>query len=437
MVAMDVNVFVSSTCRDMKADCRPAVLGAIRFADDILRAFNAGSAAAVAMEDWDAGYEPTLQLCLEKIRTDSTHYVGIIGYLHGFVPGDASPDGISITEAEWRHALKYRGRSCVAMFVPEQTSPIAEELRRRAEQLQTGAELRAQEDFHSRILTEGAAQSFTDVADLSGRVLRKVALWAEGGLRAAARAAASPRRPGSSDLIELGRRAQLEKFLDIFQRLSLPGGRRAEAFLVHGPHGFGHLELMARLVRAVEDKAFAQPRLFAVSAAALWRENGPAAILHALSREIRADWKPTQVPELAAELLGLLDDQDVILQVSGLEGYLGGPAGFLAEFWRPLVSALTGSVPNRLICLAAVETGHETLEESFPGGNLAGEERSEGSPVVLPRLGPFTDEDLSVWLRTRLPSVRADSLSQRLMAATRGIPHALYAVLPDRALWEQ
>jgi hypothetical protein len=436
---MDVKVFVSSTYRDMAADCRPAVVDAIVFADDVLRDSKVGTAKPINMEHWGASYLPALELCLAKIRNESTHYVGIIGYLRGFVPDNAGPEGVSITEAEWQYALKRLRRNCIAMFVPEQTSAIARKLRRRAKGSQTDAELEAQEAFHGRILSEGVAQLFTDPVNLGLRVQRQVTIWGQGGLRATARETTSPMRPGSADLTELGRRAQLNKFLEVFEGLSLPSGRRAEAFLIYGPPGFGHLELMARLVRAAEAEAEAcrQPRHIAVSAGALWRENGPTAILRALSREIRAGWKPTEVPELAAELQGLLDEQDVILQVSGLQGYPAGVPGFLDGFWRPLVSALTASVPNRLVCLAAVETEDNPLEESLPEASPAGGERSADSPVVLPGLGPFTDEELWAWLRTRLPAARADSLTRRLMAATKGRPPTLYEVLADPALWEK
>jgi hypothetical protein len=435
---MDVNVFVSSTSRDLGADCRPAVLGAIRTADDILKAFEAGRAAAVAMEDWDAEYEPPLQVSLEKIRVDSTHYVGILGYLRGFVPGGAGEGAISITEAEWNHALKYRGRSCIAMFVPKDHSPFAEELQKRA-QCQTAAQFKAQMKFHEKILREGTAQQFVDIADLDRRVIRKVVIWAKSGLREVARAsqvtkdAAGPlRRPGSSDLAQLGRREQLARFVDALQEME-----KAAVFLVYGPRGFGHLELMARLVREVEANAFVQPRCYVVSAGALWRDSGPAALLHAVGREIRPGWEPSHTSVLAKELLDLLEDQDVILQISGLEAHAGGLPAFLADLWNPLAGALPAGVPNRLICLAAVVAEDEKLDLSLSGDDATAGQNRPAGPIILPRLRPFTEQELSFWLKSRLPGPKANALSLRLMTATDGIPQALYAVLADAALWEQ
>jgi len=441
---MNVNVFVSSTSRDMAQDCRRSVIRAIGTADDILKVFKAGHAKAVNMEDWDADYEGALQVCLDKIRVDSTHYLGIFGYLRGFIPKDTGGGSVSITEAEWKHAVEHRGRSCMAVFVPKDHSLIAQELQQRAAALQTADELEAQMTFHAKVLREGTAQQFDDITDLNGRVMRKVVLWAKRGLREAARAsqvtsdaAVSPRIPASSDLIQLGRREQLTVFLDSLERFSPLGMKNAGLFLVYGPRGFGHLELMGRLVREVEDNAYVQPRCFVVSAGALWRENGQTAILHALGGEIRSGWEPAQLSELAKKLLDLLRDQDVILQISGLEGYVDGPSAFLNEFWSPLIDTLPKSVPNRLICISSVETKAETLDMPTSGADPAGEQHCPTQPIVLPRLRPFTEPELSFWLRSRLAPSNANLLSQRLMAATEGIPHALYAILADRALWVQ
>lgn len=440
--SMNVNVFVSSTCGDMAHDCRRSVLRAISTADDILKVFNAGRAAAVAMEDWDADYETARELCLEKIRVDSTHYVGIIGYLRGSLSYEAGKRGVSITEAEWRHAIEYRGRSCMAMFVPKDHSPLAQELQQRAAALQSAAELEAQLTFQARVLREGVAQQFEDIGDLNGRVIRKVMFWAKKGLRQAARASQVTRGatglpwiPGSSDLIKLGRREHLTVFQDSLERFSPSGMKNAGVFLVYGPHGFGHLELMGKVVRELE-KAFAQPRCYVISAGALWRENSHTAILRTLGREIRPGWEPAQIPDLAQELLNLLRDQDVILQISGLEGYIGGLSAFLAEFWSPLVDALPEGTPNRLICLAAVQTDDETLDVPLPDADSAGGPHCPARPIVLPRLGPFTERELLSWLRSRLEAPEAIRLSQRLIEATEGIPPALYAILIDPASWD-
>jgi hypothetical protein len=79
----------------------------------------------------------------------------------------------------------------------------------------------------------------------------------------------------------------------------------------------------------------------------------------------------------------------------------------------------------------------QTVDMSVPGSDLEGDQYFAIRPVILPRLRRFTEPELSFWLSSRLPAPKANLLSQRLMATTEGIPHALYAILADHALWEQ
>jgi Domain of unknown function (DUF4062)/inactive STAND len=429
---MKVNVFVSSTCRDMADDCRPAVMQAIEIADDILRD-DGGRAFAVVMENWDADWEPALQLCLKKIREHSTHYLGLLGYLRGFVPPE-SQENASITEAELKCAAGHCGPGHMAIFVPKDHSPIALELQRRAAELQSDAELTAQLAFLAQVLHDGVAQQFENVADLNGRVIRKVVLWARGGIRETARAArpdtgTSPRGvPRASDIIQLGRRDQVSAFVDAIQPLSLASAKKAAAFVIYGPYGFGHVELMTRLAKEVADSAHTQPRHCVISAAAIWRENSCSGVMDAIAREVFAGWRPADAADFAAGLTRVLADRDIVLQVSGLEGYPGGLKGFLTEFWLPLAAEVAGNTPHRLICLAAAESEDLTL----PGS---------GSPYdeyvrVLPPLGPFDETEVSFWLKAWLKPSDADNWTAKLMARTQGMPHALYAVLADPALWE-
>jgi hypothetical protein len=439
---MDVNVFVSSTCRDMWEDCRPAAKQAICTADEILKIFESGRAAPIEMEDWDTNLEPPSDVCRRKITEESTHYVGILGFLRGWVPPEEKESGKSITELELLHALDHCGPSCMAVFLPKDHSPIAKELQRRATELQTAAEADAQLSFHARVLQEGTAQQFADVFDLNRRVTRKVVLWAKGGLRAVARAAQasngsanSRQKPSSDDLLQLGREEQLTLFVHTFRRLAISEGKRVAAFLVHGPPDFGHVQALARLVHAVEELANDQPRCYVVNAGVLWRDPSPAALLRVLGREVRSDWEPTSVPDLAEALVDELKDQDVVLHVSGLQGLAGGPEAFFRDLWAPLVAAVPDSGLYRLVCLASVETdGEDPLPEP---GDQATHAPDPARPVVLPGLRAFTQEELSIWLSSRLPILDIAPLSRHLIAGTKGHPNALYAVLADDDLWEQ
>jgi hypothetical protein len=195
---------------------------------------------------------------------------------------------------------------------------------------------------------------------------------------------------------------------------------------------------MARLVREIEENTFAQPRCLVVSAGALWRESGPTALLNALGREVRPGWELSGLRELTDELLCLLQEQDVVIQVSGLERHAGGPQAFVTDFWSPLVDALPENTDNRMICLAAVETNDELVrpEVLVSGVDPVGDEFRPERPVILPGLRSFTESELSFWLRSRLPAPKAGLLGRRLMEVTEGNPHALYAILADHALWK-
>ena len=179
---MDVNVFVGSTYRDMAVGYRPAVLQAIETAGDVLKPEGA-HACAVHMEKWDVDWEPVLQVCLAKIGQDSTHYLGVLGYLRGFVPPEERGTATSITEAELNYA-----HSCglhMAVFVPKDGSEAAKELKRRAVKIgQSDAELAAQMDFIDRVTRDRAAQQFDTLPCLALWVMRKVVSWGKGGLRA-------------------------------------------------------------------------------------------------------------------------------------------------------------------------------------------------------------------------------------------------------------
>jgi hypothetical protein len=238
------------------------------------------------------------------------------------------------------------------------------------------------------------------------------------------------------DLVELGRIKQRLAFLKGLQGLSSSGAKRARAFFLYGPRGFGHRQLAERLVRVVEENAFVQPRCYTVRAGTLWRDGSRAGLLRALAREIHPEREPGEVAELADELLNPIRGQDVILQISGLEDYAGGAEAFCVEFWNPLVEVLPDSLPHRLICLAAVETKAKKLHIPSAGGKSSGKQHHQARAAVLPRLGKFTEEELCLWLSSRLPAPDAESLTSYLMDKTEGVPGTLYEFLAgNKALW--
>jgi hypothetical protein len=70
---MPIKAFLSSTRSDLDADCRRAALDGIHH----------GGATPVAMETWVVRYGDPEQICLEKLKSDSTHYVGVFAWRDG------------------------------------------------------------------------------------------------------------------------------------------------------------------------------------------------------------------------------------------------------------------------------------------------------------------------------------------------------------------
>jgi hypothetical protein len=87
-------IYLSSTYSDLKAH-RKAVYDALRkLRHDV-----------IAMEDYVASDERPLQKCLNDVKSCDV-YVGIIGWRYGFIPAKNNRQNKSITELEYRQAIK-------------------------------------------------------------------------------------------------------------------------------------------------------------------------------------------------------------------------------------------------------------------------------------------------------------------------------------------
>ena len=91
-MAMSKRVYVSSTFIDLVA-YRAKVLERLRRSKSIV----------VAMEDYAAFDERPADKCLADVKGCDI-YVGILAKRYGHVPADDNPDGLSITEMEYRQA---------------------------------------------------------------------------------------------------------------------------------------------------------------------------------------------------------------------------------------------------------------------------------------------------------------------------------------------
>ncbi|MBS0154165.1 MAG: SUMF1/EgtB/PvdO family nonheme iron enzyme [Nitrospira sp.] len=102
-------IYLSSTYEDLK-DYR-------RVVNEILR--KAGH-QVIAMEDYVAADQRPVQKCLDDVARADV-YVGIIGFRYGYVPpSHLNPEGLSITELEFRHAEQLK-KPCL-MFLADETA---------------------------------------------------------------------------------------------------------------------------------------------------------------------------------------------------------------------------------------------------------------------------------------------------------------------------
>jgi hypothetical protein len=69
----------------------------------------------VSMEDYTASDQRPLDKCLSDVA-DCDVYVGIFAHRYGFIPPHDNPEGLSITELEFRHAVKLK-KKCLLFLV--------------------------------------------------------------------------------------------------------------------------------------------------------------------------------------------------------------------------------------------------------------------------------------------------------------------------------
>jgi sulfatase modifying factor 1 len=105
-------IYSPSTYRDLR-HCREVVYRTLRqMRHDV-----------VAMEDYVAADERSLAQCLADVEAADV-YVGIVAWRYGYTPPKDNPDRRSITELEYRHAVKW-GKVCL-LFLLDPAAPWPE-----------------------------------------------------------------------------------------------------------------------------------------------------------------------------------------------------------------------------------------------------------------------------------------------------------------------
>lgn len=418
----NVKIFISSTCKDLKQDCR------CRAIETIERTQNA---EPVAMEKWYDDYGHTVEMCLQKLKGDSTHFLGIFAYRYGWRP--AGPMDVSITEKEFD--LAYELKRKMFILIPEEGSPIHVELLKRAED-QPDEDKAAQQAFLRRVGGQ-VCRPFKDVADLVSWVTHKIRDWQEdaGGLRAlAAASGSSVKAPPRKTLESLGRVTQTRTFEDCLRDHVSATFPELACFLVHGKAGYGHEELLQRLQDKLSDR---DVLTITVDAGSTWRSKDVSAVLEIIGKELGESF--ASISELAARLKQELTTLDVVIRFDNLQRLNISLSTFIEEFWKPLTQSFGPAdteLAQRLIGLAGYKGALDANVQPLlftPGAGVAFDNTQL---IDLPMLDDFTETDLFVWLKQqKMPPAKAKAMANKLMQETGGNPPALFQELLKEALW--
>lgn len=147
-------VYVSSTYRDLR-EHREAVYRALRqLGHDV-----------VAMEDYVAADQRPLQRCLADVAASDV-YLGILAWRYGYIPEQGNPDGRSITELEYREALR-RGIPCL-LFLLDENAPWQPNL------IDRGADGQRIEELRAELLREHTVSVFRTPDELAAATVTAV-----------------------------------------------------------------------------------------------------------------------------------------------------------------------------------------------------------------------------------------------------------------------
>lgn len=426
---MIVKSFVSSTRADLKTDCIPLVLDAIRD----------NSGIPITMELWDTSYEDPVEVCRRKIVEESTHYIGIFAYRRGWVPPQFAAQKRSVTEFEFDTALGVIPRERIVVFLPEAGSVFAEELRKRAAD-QDSDDAAAQIEFQKRVAKEGSVQHFKSDAELAYRVGRRVYLWQNGGLRGAAAQdedSATAIRFSEGEIINLGRRRQTAQFEETLEMLMIPNAPNVVGFLVSGASGFGHKQMMLRLRGAFISSTPISVKPVAASVGVSWRENTFERLVEVLNRSLDPDTQETDIAALKRALCQTLENEHVLLEISNLHRFQDGIAGFIRAFNTQIAAEMQGA-KHRLIVVCSHEGEIDAANAELLQKPLTAEDDDPtfqpGKFVRLAALTKFNANELASWLHqhAKLPMNEATTWATALIDETNdGLPSLVYTKLRE------
>lgn len=415
-----INPFLSATKDDLDNDCRPEAIRAVRLAGGV----------PITMETWDTEYQDPIKVCCEKIQ-ESSHYIGIFAYRRGWTPPVLQK---SITEAEFDWAAEYE--KPMVVFLPNPLTPFGLELRKRASN-QTEFDSQAQQIFREKVMQRGAVQTFETLSDLTSRVAIRVVLWSISLRDIQAHTESKWRLPDETAINKLGRIEHEREFEDTLNIILRPNWPKSVCLLIHGSSGNGHSRLALRFRKKLETKPGIKQYVVAIGA--VWRNTTLKGLTELIGSNIERNWIPESIEALAGRLKKMLEEGDVILEIANIQRLTNSLVDFAEKFWRPLVAALEGASPYRLIVLATLEETISPAHEQYlqPALKKAAVTFDPQLLIKLSELRPFEEEEVSTWLQNGgwLTPEAAQLFARVVIAETKGMPETLCLKLADDSTW--
>jgi hypothetical protein len=150
-------IYLSSTLEDLR-DYRDAVRLALTAAGHLVKESYVADAARATVS------------CLADVAA-SDLYVGMFAYRYGYVPAEDNPDGLSITELEYRHAVAKGKKTLLFLMDPKHPWPNDEAHNDSASTTKTGQQIGR---LRTDIQKNHRAALFRDEGDLTTSVLLAV-----------------------------------------------------------------------------------------------------------------------------------------------------------------------------------------------------------------------------------------------------------------------
>lgn len=448
---MGIHIFVSSTSEDLKEHCRPVAIGVINRKKPY--------AVAEAMESWNEENIDPVKMCRDKVLA-STHYLGIFAYRRGWVPNRPEIKGKSITEAEYDWAVEFGKRRYVLM--PLHGTKYANYLFTQSIQ-QSEEDEKAQEAFRTRV-KNGVCKFFEDLDDFKKQIGNMVNRWvATSGeslldhfdhvdpsfpIVAPLTVVVPPSTPSTSqptmterslppelNYFQVGRIVNVGQFGSVMEIMRRKRNYAGACFLVYGPDGFGHDDLIENLRFGLSPSH----QFISIPCMSTAGTNRIPGLIKKISSWINGksdSISVASIPQLADLLKEKkLKTQDIVIKIGSVHKFEGGVTGFTEQFWQPLIQGLGDSIGHRLMVfitandLAVNGCDHllQDLTESPTKLDLA-------KILKFDRLQTFTNEDIEDWLATNFPNKPKNEIAGEvadIISETGGLPEKVYKMLRD------